>query len=179
MDERPTLTPAVSERDHSQGPATAPITLVEYGDYQCPYCGAAYPVIKRLQAALGKKLRFVFRNFPLTQMHPLAMVAAEAAEAAGLLGKFWPMHDVIYENQQWLDAEGLARWAHQLGLADSPLEKALERPEIAKRIEEDHRGGILSGVNGTPTFYINGERFDGSPDYESLLAALESELALR
>jgi len=179
MNDTPILTPAVSERDHSQGPADAPITLVEYGDYQCPYCGAAYPVVKRLQADLGKKLRFVFRNFPLTQMHPLAMVSAEAAEAAGRLGKFWQMHDVIFENQQWLDVEGLARWAHQLGLGDEQLEKALKRPEIAKRIEEDHRSGIRSGVNGTPTFYINGQRYDGSPDYKSLLAALESELAVR
>src|SRR5580704_9631404 len=96
------LTMPVSERDHIEGPANAPLTLVEYGDYQCPYCGAAYPVVKRLQKTLGKKLRFVFRDFPLTQAHPYAQVAAEAAEAAGLLGKFWPMHDMIYENQEEL-----------------------------------------------------------------------------
>src|SRR4051794_26582817 len=110
------LTLPVSERDHSEGPATAVLTLVEYGDYQCPYCGAAYPVVKRLQKALRKDLRFVFRNFPLTQAHLYAMVAAQAAEAAALLGKFWPMHDVIYENQEDLSPQALALWAQGLGL---------------------------------------------------------------
>ncbi len=152
---------------------------MEYGDYQCPYCGAAYPVVKRLQKTLGKKLRFVFRNFPLTQAHPFAMIAAEAAEAAALLGKFWPMHDVIYEHQDELGPESLAQWALKLGLADAQLEKAFEQPEVDKRIKEDRQSGIRSGVNGTPTFYINGARYDGSPDYESLLRALESELAIR
>ena len=152
---------------------------MEYGDYQCPYCGAAYPVVKRIQKTLGKKLRFVFRNFPLTQAHPYAMIAAEAAEAAGLLGKYWPMHDVIFENQEELSPDALAQWAVKLGLKDENLEKALQSPEIAKRIKEDRQSGIRSGVNGTPTFYINGIRYDGSPDYESLLAALESELAVR
>ena len=173
------LTMSVSERDHMQGPADAPLTLVEYGDYQCPYCGAAYPVVKRLQKTLGNKLRFVFRNFPLPQAHPYAMAAAEAAEAAAILGKFWPMHDMIYENQEELSPESLAEWAHELGLADDKLEKALEAPEIDKRLKEDRSSGIRSGVNGTPTFYINGNRYDGTPDYESLLAGLESELAIR
>jgi protein-disulfide isomerase len=99
MNESATLTPPVSAPDHAQGAAEAPLTLVEFGDYQCPYCGAAYPVVKQLQKALGKQLRFVFRNFPLTQAHPYALVAAEAAEAAALQGKFWEMHDLIYENQ--------------------------------------------------------------------------------
>src|SRR6185369_9882148 len=97
-----TLTPAVSSHDHAHGPADAPLTLVEYGDYQCPYCGAAHPVIKRLQKALGRKLRFVFRNFPLSQAHPYAIIAAEAAEAAALQGKFWEMHDLIYDRQEEL-----------------------------------------------------------------------------
>src|SRR5476649_2711302 len=173
MDRQAALIMPISARDHSEGPADAPITLVEYGDYQCPYCGAAYPVVKRLQKTLGKKLRFVFRNFPLTQAHPYAMIAAEAAEAAGLLGKFWLMHDVIYENQEQLSPDSLAQWALKLGLKDKDLEKALQSPEIAKRIKEDRHSGIRSGVNGTPTFYINGIRHDGSPDHESLLAALE------
>src|SRR5882762_5502186 len=110
----PQLTLPVSERDHIQGPAKAPLTLVEYGDYQCPYCGAAYPVVKQLQKTLGKKLRFVFRNFPLTQAHPYALVAAEAAEAAALQGKFWEMHDFIYENQQALEPNILPAWAEQV-----------------------------------------------------------------
>ena len=179
MNKTATLTLPVSARDHAEGAADAPITLVEYGDYQCPYCGAAYPVVKRLQKTLGMKLRFVFRNFPLTQAHPYAMIAAEAAEAAALLGKFWPMHDTIYENQEALSPESLAAWAMQLGLEDQKLQKAIKRPEITKRIKEDRQSGIRSGVNGTPTFYINGLRYDGSLDYESLLAALESELAIR
>jgi protein-disulfide isomerase len=173
------LTMPVSARDHIQGRDDAPLTLVEYGDYQCPYCGAAYPVVKRLQKTLGNKLRFVFRNFPLPQAHPYAVAAAEAAETAALLGKFWPMHDMIYENQAELSPESLAAWAHQLGLTDDKLEKALKGPEIVKRLKEDRSSGIRSGVNGTPTFYINGKRHDGAPDYESLLAALESELSIR
>jgi protein-disulfide isomerase len=179
MNTSASLTQLVSERDHADGPANAPITLVEYGDYQCPYCGAAYPVVKRLQKTLGKKLRFVFRNFPLTQAHPFAMAAAEAAEAAGLLGKFWPMHDMIYEHQAHLSVPALASWAISLGLEDAKLQKALEDPSIDKRIQEDRRSGIRSGVNGTPTFYINGSRYDGSPDYDSLLAVLEEQIADR
>ena len=178
MNDVPLLTLPVSERDHIEGLVNAPITLVEYGDYQCPYCGMAYPGVKRLQKTLGKKLRFIFRNFPLTQAHPYARIAAEAAEASGLLGKFWPMHDMIYENQDDLSPESLAQWAQALGLAPIPFKEALKNPEIAKRIKEDRSSGIRSGVNGTPTFYINGKRFDGSPDYDSLLDALEAELEL-
>src|SRR3974377_771991 len=103
MNETATLTPPVSERDHAQGRPDAPVMLVAYGDYKSPYCGDAYPVVKRLQKALGKKLCFVFRNFPLTQAHPYALVAAEAVEAAALQGKFWEMHDLIYENQERLE----------------------------------------------------------------------------
>ena len=174
--ESPRLTVPVSERDHAEGPATAPITLVEYGDYECPFCGAAYPVVKRLQKSLGKNLRFVFRNFPLTNAHPHALMAAEAAEAAAILGKFWPMHDIIYERQYRITSEALAAWAHELGLDDAKLQEALEHPEIDKRIKEDRSSGIRSGVNGTPTFFINGVRYDGPPDYESLLAALEAQM---
>ena len=179
MNKSATLTLPVSERDHMEGSAGAPLTLVEYGDYQCPYCGMAYPVVKQIQKTLGKKLRFVFRNFPLTQAHPYAKIAGEAAEAAGLLGKFWPMHDTIYENQDDLNPDSLARWALGLGLKDEALKEAIKSPEIAKRIKEDRTSGIRSGANGTPTFFINGVRHDGSPDYDALLAALESELALR
>ena len=176
-EEAPQLTLPVSERDHAQGPAQAPLTLVEYGDYQCPGCGAVFPVVKHLQATLGDKLRFVFRNFPLTQAHPFALIAAEATETAGLLRKFWPMHDVIYQNQADLSPKALAAWAHGLGLDDDRLQKSIERPEIGKRIKEDRSSGIRSGVNGTPTFFINGARYKGAPDYESLLATLEDRLA--
>ncbi len=171
-----TLTPAVSARDHAEGRADALLTLVEYGDYQCPYCGAAYPEVKRVQKALAGKLRFVFRNFPLTQAHPYAMAAAEAAEAAGLLGKFWEMHDLIYENQDYLEPEVLPAWAEQLGLDLGEFGSAIEKGEIVKRIKDDRASGIRSGVNGTPCFFINQARYDGTPDYDSLRAALEEQL---
>jgi protein-disulfide isomerase len=173
MNETATLTPPVSARDHIQGSADAPLTLVEFGDYQCPYCGAAYPVVKQLQKSLGKKLRFVFRNFPLTQAHPYALAAAEAAEAAALLGKFWEMHDLIYENQGMLQPDILPAWAAEAGLDPEKFGAAIRRAEITKRIKEDRMSGISSGVNGTPCFFINGTRYDDVPDYVSLRAALE------
>jgi protein-disulfide isomerase len=176
MSDSPELTPAVSERDHSSGDPNAPATLLEYGDYQCPYCGAAHPVVKRLQKALGRKLRFVFRNFPLTQAHPYALVAAEAAEAAAIQGKFWEMHDFIYENQDSLEPHVLPVWAQKLGLDLSEFGAAIQKGEIAKRIKEDRMGGIRSGVNGTPCFFINGFRYDGAADYPSLHAALAEKL---
>ena len=171
-----TLTPPVSARDHVEGRTDAPLTLVEYGDYQCPYCGAAYPVVKRLQKASGKKLRFVFRNFPLTQAHPYAMVAAEAAEAAALQGKFWEMHDLIYENQAELEPDVLPAWVQKLGMDLEEFGTAIRRGEITKRIKEDRMSGIHSGVNGTPCFFINGARYDGPADYEPLRMALEQRL---
>ena len=174
-----TLTQPVSAHDHAEGPADAPLTFVEYGDYQCPYCGAAYPVVKRLQKSLGKKLRFVFRNFPLTQAHPYALIAAEAAEATALQGKFWEMHDLLFERQTLLKPEILPLWAKTIGLNVEQFENDINQDLVQKRIKEDRQSGIRSGVNGTPTFFINGTRYDGSPDYGSLLAALESELALR
>jgi protein-disulfide isomerase len=176
MSESAVLTPPVSGRDHAQGPAGAPVTLVEYGDYQCPYCGAAYPVIKRLQHELSRTLRFVFRNFPLTQAHPYALVAAEAAEAAALQGKFWEMHDLLYENQESLEPEILPAWAEKVGLGLDEFAAALKQGEIDKRIKEDRTSGIRSGVNGTPCFFINGTRYDGAPDYDSLRTVLQKQL---
>jgi protein-disulfide isomerase len=169
-----TITQPISAHDHAEGPADAPLVLVEYGDYQCPYCGAAYPVIKRLQRKLGKKLRFVFRNFPLTQAHPYALIAAEAAEAAALQGKFWEMHDLIFEQQTLLEPEIIPSWAERIGLNLDKFENDIKQDVVEKRIKEDRQSGIRSGVNGTPTFFINGTRYDGAPDYDSLLAALES-----
>ena len=179
MDKSTTLTQPVSAHDHTEGPANAPLTLVEYGDYQCPYCGAAYPVVKRLQKTLGKKLRFVFRNFPLTEAHPYALIAAEAAEAAALQGKFWEMHDLLFEQQALLKPESIHVWAKRIGLNLEQFERDKKQGVVEKRIKEDRKSGIRSGVNGTPTFFLNGTRFDGPPDYHSLLAALESALELR
>ncbi|HUJ19218.1 MAG TPA: DsbA family protein [Nitrospirota bacterium] len=174
MDESPKLTQPVSARDHAEGPADAPLTLVEYGDYQCPYCGAAYPVVKRLQKTLGKKLRFVFRNFPVTQAHPYALIAAETAEAAALQGKFWEMHDLLFEQQASLKPDVIPQWAKKIGLDLDKFGKDIKQGVVQKRIKEDRQSGIRSGVNGTPTFYINGTRYDGPSDYDSLLAALKS-----
>jgi protein-disulfide isomerase len=172
----PQLTLPVSERDHIQGNDQAPLTLVEYGDYQCPYCGAAYPVVQKIQKTLGKNLRFVFRNFPLTQAHPHAMIAAQAAEAAALQGKFWEMHDLLFEQQTFLEPDILPLWAKKIGLDVPAFEAAIEQNVMARRIKEDRQSGIRSGVNGTPTFFINGQRHDDAPDYQTLLAALEEKL---
>ncbi len=173
MDESATLTPPVSARDHAAGLADAPLTLVEYGDYQCPYCGAAYPVVKRLQKTLGKKMQFVFRNFPLTQMHVYALIAAETAEAAALQGKFWEMHDLLFEQQAFLDPDVIPLWAERIGLNLEQLGNDIRQGIPEKRIKEDRQSGIRSGVNGTPTFFINGIRYDGPLDYDSLLEALK------
>jgi protein-disulfide isomerase len=167
------LKPPIGENDHVQGPANAPVTIVEYGDYECPYCGEAYPVTKALQKRLGDQLRFVFRNFPLSEMHPHAENAAEAAEAAGAQGKFWEMHDMLYENQAALEPEDLVRYAQALHLDARRFVKEISEHLYAERVREDFGSGVRSGVNGTPTFFINGVRHDGPFDLASLLAAIE------
>ncbi len=179
MSDSSQLTRPVSERDHSAGNTNAFVTLVEYGDYQCPYCGAAHPVVKRLQRDIGKMLRFVFRNFPLTQAHPYALVAAEAAEAAALQGKFWQMHDYIYEHQDELEPDILPVWAREVGLDLNAFGTAIKEGKITERIKEDRMSGIRSGVNGTPCFFINESRYDGDADYEPLKAALEEQITNR
>lgn len=163
----------VESRDHSQGSPSAPLTLVEYGDYECPHCGAAYPVVKKLQKKLGSRLRFVFRNFPLTTIHDHAEHAAEAAEAAGAQNKFWEMHDLIFEHQDELEDDQLLELARSLSLDVKKLGADLKSHAFLPRVKEDFKSGIRSGVNGTPTFFINGRRHDSAPTYEELLAALE------
>jgi len=164
----------VRSDDHIQGDEHAEITLVEYGDYQCPHCGHAYPVVKRVQKHFGKRLRFVFRNFPLAQIHQYAEDAAEAGEFAAVYGKFWEMHDGIYENQARLDEELLLELAKLLKLSGPALKKALESGEYAPKVKSDFSGGVRSGVNGTPTFFINGQRHDGPFEYEDLLAGINT-----
>jgi protein-disulfide isomerase len=158
----PVLTPPVSERDHASGPENAPVTLVEYGDFECPYCGMAYLVVKSAQRELGKQLRFVFRNFPLAEAHPHARLAAQAAEAAAVQGKFWEMHDALFEHQDALEAEDIAGYAKSLGLDMAQFARDLQDAKYTKRVRDDFRSGVRSGVNGTPTFFINGSRFEGS-----------------
>jgi protein-disulfide isomerase len=163
------------DRDHIQGPIDAPIMLLEYGDYECPYCGEAYPVVKELQKRLGKRLCFVFRNFPLVNSHPHAQRAAETAEAAGAQGSFWEMHDMLYENQDALEVEDLTRYASDLRLDAQRLMSEVLAGTHAPRVREDFRSGARNGVNGTPSFFINGVRYDGMPGVEELLAALTGE----
>jgi protein-disulfide isomerase len=165
--------PVSDDRDHIQGPADAAVTLVEYGDYECPYCGAAYPIVKEVQARMGERLRFVFRNFPITTAHPHAEQAAEAAEAAATQGRFWEMHDVLYENQSRLDDVDLRGYAEQLELDVESFGSELAEHVHAERVREDFMSGVRSGVNGTPTFYINGVRHDDTYDLETMIAALE------
>lgn len=167
-----TLKVPVTEADHIQGDGKALITLVEYGDYECPYCGSAYPIVKRIQKHFGERLRFVFRNFPIVDSHPYAGIAAMTAEFAATKNKFWEMHDVLYENQEFLDLPNLINYAESLGLSASELQMAIKNEIFADKIKNDFMGGVRSGVNGTPSFFINGNRHDGSFEYEDLLVAL-------
>ena len=172
----PTLVLPVGDRDHAQGSATAPVTLVEYGDYECPYCGQAYPIVKAVQKTLGPRLRFVFRNFPLSEMHSNASNAAEAAEAAGAQGKFWEMHDTLFEHQNALRTRDLVAHAASLGLDSDRIAVELKSHAHAERVREDFMSGVRSGVNGTPTFFVNGERHDGPWNHEGLVAAVEAAI---
>jgi len=169
-DQNESTTP-VGANDHAQGPADAAVMLVEYGDYECPYCGMAYPVVKKVQARLGNQLRFVFRNFPLAEAHPHATAAAELAEAAAAQGKFWEMHDTLYEHQRALTPADLERHARKVGLDLDALESALRGGAPHQRVKADFMSGVRSGVNGTPTFFINGRRFDGDWRDERVLSA--------
>src|ERR671912_730200 len=148
------------DRDHARGPMDAPVTLVKYGDYECPYCGEAHPVLKELQERVGEQVRFVFRHFPLDTVHPRARRAAQAAEAAASQGRFWEMHDLLYERQDELGEEDLMRYAAELGLD-------------LGQFEEDRLGGDRAGVRGTPTFFVNGTRYTGTIDLDGLLAVVE------
>jgi len=164
----------VGARDHARGPKDAPVTLVQYGDYECPYCGQAHPLLKELQKRAGERVRFVFRHFPLDSVHPRARRAAQAAEAAASQGRFWEMHDLLYESQgELLGEEDLMRYAAELGLDLGRFEEDLANDHHAWRIEEDRLGGSRVGVEGTPAFFVNGVRYTGPIDLDGLLAAVE------
>ena len=171
-----TLKVPVTPDDHIQGDEHSPAILVEYGDYECPHCGRAYRIIQRVQKHFGKRLGFVFRNFPLKEMHPNAEVAAEAAEFAAAQARFWEMHDGIFEHQETLGLPLLLELAETVGLSVNDLEGALTRGEYAPRVKSDFIGGARSGVNGTPTFFINGHRHDGPFEFEDLVAAIDARL---
>jgi len=165
--------PVDPTRDHVRGADGARVSLVEYGDFECPYCGAAYAVLKQLERRLGGRLRLVFRHFPLTHVHPHALAAAEAAEAAGEQGRFWDMHDRLFEHQRQLEHADLLR----LRPGDRSRRGALRRGTRARsgreRVEADVASGVRSGVEGTPALYIDGVRYDGFYDVESLEEAVE------
>lgn len=169
------LTPPVSSDDHVLGGGDAPITLVEYGDFECSYCGMAYPIVRSIQRRLGSELRLVYRHFPLKEAHPHAQRAAEASEAAAAQGHFWEMHAMLFEHQHALEDEDLVGYARELGLDDGRVARELESGTYARAVRDDFRNGVRSGVNGTPTFFINGERYDGSwTDESRFLRALRN-----
>jgi protein-disulfide isomerase len=172
-DNAPRLAIPVGAADHVLGPAAAPVTLVEYGDFECPFCGRAYPVVKALRRELGDRLRFVFRHFPITRTHPHAQWAAEAAEAAAAQGRFWEMHDQLLVHQNLLGDEHLGLYIGHLDLDADRLRRELAAHVHSPRVLEDVRSGERSGVRGTPTFFINGARYDGSYALEVLLAAVQ------
>jgi protein-disulfide isomerase len=167
----------VTPADHIQGNEDATITLVEYGDYECPHCGHAYPIIKQVQEQFGEQLRFVFRNFPLSEIHPSAQAAAESAEFAGANGLFWEMHDAIFENQENLSEPLLLELAKALKLSVPQLQTALTDQQYTQKVRDDFLGGVRSGVNGTPTFFINGHRHEGPFELEILAGAIEARIS--
>ena len=162
------------ERDHIQGAIDAPIALLEYGDYECPSCGEVEPIVREIQRRLEDDLCFAFRHFPLTNVHRHAEHAAEAAEAAGNQGAFWAMHETLFANQDALDDESLAKYAAGLGLDETRLIQEVISAAHSDRIREDFKSGVRAGVNGTPSFFINGQRYDGARGLEPLLAAVSN-----
>ncbi len=167
------LSTPVGERDHRRGAAGAPVTLVEYGDYECPDSFRSYRSVGEVQRRLPDHLRYVFRNFPLTEKHPHAGLAAEAAEAAASQGRFWEMYGILFENQRALEADDLLRYAEDLRLDRERFEKELKNGTHAGRVWEDIRSGLRSGVGGTPTLFINGVHHTGPYDPDTLAEAVE------
>jgi protein-disulfide isomerase len=173
------LAKPVDEHDHVLGPEDAPVTLVEYGDFQCPYCRTAHFYLKHVLATMGDQMRLVFRHMPLTQIHPMAQAAAEAAEAAGAQGRFWPMHDALYENQDLLGPALLTRLAQRLGLDMQRFTDDLASHRCLPKVKDDFMSAVRSGAAGTPSFFINGEPYEGSFDDESLIDAVRSAAQAR
>lgn len=166
-----TLVDPASEKDHILGPMDAPLTLLEYGDYECPDCLNAVPIVKEVRRALGDRLRFVFRHFPLSSIHPHASIAAEAAEAAGDQGKFWEMHEALFRHQKEL--ADLTHIALTLGMEVYAFETDRSADRHRKKVYRDYEGGVLSGVKGTPTFFVNGCRYRGPKETKAIIASCE------
>lgn len=149
-------------KDHIQGNANASVELIEYADYQCPYCKQAYYILREVKRQLGDKVKFVFRNFPLPELHPYAIHAAIAAETAAEQGKFWEMHNILFENQENLQDGSLLEYAKRIGLDVAKFQKDFGEDQFVQKVKDDYESGIKNGVEGTPTFFINGEKFDGN-----------------
>ena len=171
-----TLRVPIHENDHQQGNKTAPVVLVEYGDYQCPHCGKAYPVVKKLQEEFGEQLNFVFRNFALTKIHPYAFLAAMATEAAAKQYAFWEMHDWLFENQVKIIPRNILEFAEKIFLDMDQFKQDLENELLKEKVESDFMSGMRSGVNATPTFFINGEKLEGPAVYITLKNAINNAL---
>ena len=172
MNEQTRLRVPVRPSDHIRGVSDAPLTLVEYGDYECPHCGAAYPVVEAVRATLGPQLRFCYRHFPLSAIHPHAESAAQAAEAAGAQQRFWAMHDQLYQTQDALDAESLVRDAIVIDLDIPRFVTELAQRVYQPVVREHFAGGVRTGVNGTPTFFINGLRYHGPHRVDAMVSAI-------
>ena len=166
----------IGGQDHVQGPEGAPLTVVEYGDYECPYCGRALPIITRLRETLGDQMRLVFRHFPQNNVHPHASIAAQAAEAAAAQGKFWAMHNMLFEHQDELAEADLVQYALRAGLEPYSFEADLSSQRFAGKVLRDYEGGVVSGVKKTPTLFINGRKYPGLLEYDALFAAVEAVL---
>ena len=171
------LDPAVNaERDHILGPADAPVTLVEYGDFECPFCARSYPAVQQIRRQLGDRLRFVFRHFPRPE-HPHARHAAEAAEAAAAQGHFWQMHDMLFEHQGALEDKDLIGYAAAIGLDVGLFEHDLTTHVYLERVQADLQSAARNGVHGTPTFFINGVKHEGADTFDDLMGAIREQLA--
>src|SRR5437868_10076764 len=166
------------KRDHISGSADGSIKLLEYGDYECPFCGEVQPIVKEIQRRLGDDLCFAFRHFPFTNVHPHAEHAAEAVEAAAEQSSFWAMHETLFANQDALDDEALAEYAAALGLSEVRLIQEVISGAHAQRVREDFNSGVRAGVNGTPSLFINGQRYDGARGLEPLLAAVSNPASI-
>lgn len=169
------LIPAVNSNDHIWGNMNAPLELVEYGDYECPFCGQAHPIVKSIKEKLGADIKFVFRNFPLRKIHPNAYPAAVATEAAALQGRFWEMHDIVFENQKTLEPESILFFADKLGLDIERFQKDILDETLFLKARKDFESGMKSGVNRLPAFFVNGKKFNGDWSKNELLQYLERE----
>jgi protein-disulfide isomerase len=172
-----TLNVPIRQDDHIRGPVSAPITLVEYGDYECPHCALAHPIVNQVRLSFRDRLRFAFRHFPLAEIHPHAEIAAESAEFAGARGVFWDMHEALFENQRTLSVKTIFLIGAGLRLPEAAMRNALETGQYQSKVRSDFIGGVRSRVNGTPTFFINGVRHDGSYDYASLVEGIQMRAA--